>query len=307
LSALTKQAARIDAFVVPVVTFASATVFFALAAASVHYSPFRASTWSRWDSGHYVAIARSAYNLADAGWMPAYPALIRLVHSFGLPFGIAAIVVADALALATLLLVWNGFLDRGKSAGSVGCMLLATFFPGAAYHHVMFPISMVTFFVLLTIWLLGSRRRGRVFDGLRCRSRDCRGSALALHRPPDVRAVKAAVGSGLVLCGLGATLLMQKVPIGRWDGLFYVQRKYGHGLHNPVTRRGPCLLAHTADLERGTSWRALGVSPYRGEALLVPLVLIARRLPAPVLFTTAIGFIVLAFVMGQLFFNVALV
>ena len=64
-----------------------------LAAVSSGYSPWVSRSWIRWDSGHYLKIAQSGYELVsckgigyassndwcgNAGWFPGYPALIRV-------------------------------------------------------------------------------------------------------------------------------------------------------------------------------------------------------------------------------------
>jgi len=60
-------------------------------------APFLPSSYSRWDSDHYLSIASSGYELfscarlpgydpaawcGNSGWLPGYPALIRIVETF---------------------------------------------------------------------------------------------------------------------------------------------------------------------------------------------------------------------------------
>src|SRR4051812_33067020 len=80
----------------PLVVWAIVIMGLLTITATNRYDPFQASTWTRWDSGHYEVIAWSGYDdvvpcasesgygpgtwCGHAGWFPAYPRLVRVVH-----------------------------------------------------------------------------------------------------------------------------------------------------------------------------------------------------------------------------------
>ena len=45
----------------PLVIWAATAATVAVAAAAFGWSPFHGSTWARWDSTHYLTIARGGY------------------------------------------------------------------------------------------------------------------------------------------------------------------------------------------------------------------------------------------------------
>ena len=102
----------------PLAVWAAAAGTVVIAAAVFGYDPFDSSTWARWDSVHYEAIARDGYDLdhcrvayppddwcGDAGWFPAYPWLVGALHRLGLPLQGTAVVVSWLFAAATLVLL----------------------------------------------------------------------------------------------------------------------------------------------------------------------------------------------------------
>jgi hypothetical protein len=135
---------------------------------------FNLESWSRWDSQAYLSIARTGYEFypcdiplqgmpiaeegkgrgrwcGNAAWFPAYPALIWLLARIGVPELAGGVLLSGVFCLLTLFLLWNEFLGAERTVKSFLCLLLAALFPGAIYYHAVYPISMVLFFILLSL------------------------------------------------------------------------------------------------------------------------------------------------------------
>lgn len=158
------------AFMVPVAAFIGSTALVALCAVAAGYDPLDARTWARWDSFHYVNIALYGYSegpnqcatggplaCAHAGWFPGYPALFALPAQIGLGAIPSALITAWLFALATLLLLWRRLLEHGRREARYG-LLFAALVPGMVYLHTVFPISVLTFFVLISLFLMAEER-----------------------------------------------------------------------------------------------------------------------------------------------------
>jgi hypothetical protein len=254
---------------------ATATVLITGVAAG--YSPFSPSTWSRWDSGLYLDIARHGYTLfrcappngsdwcGNAGWFPAYPWLLRVLTTTGLPLAPTALGLSWFFSAATLVLLRLTFLRDRLSLGVWACLAYAAFAPGQVFFYAVSPISMLTCFLVIHLWTLS---RGRwVAAGVA-------GAVAALAHPVGVMVVPAAaiwllsttrgepirerwrrvaLVSGLSLVGPVAMIADQALEVGHANAYLLVQAKYGHGIHDPlgpvvnalhsVTRMSPFTLA----------------------------------------------------------------
>ena len=70
---------------------------------------FSAAPWLRWDSFHYLSIAKDGYTAqtcgeficGNTGWFPLYPALIRLVAAAGTSYSYSAFFISVAALLAS--------------------------------------------------------------------------------------------------------------------------------------------------------------------------------------------------------------
>jgi hypothetical protein len=257
------------------------------------YDPFRPRTWARWDSALYLDIARNGYDLfrcpasygprtwcGDAAWFPGYPWLLRGSHALGAPLLPTALILSWLLAGATLVLLWNTFLGRRIEAGALVALVYAAWAPGQIYDYAVFPLSLLAFCTVAHLWLL---HRGR------WRTAGVAGAAAVLAYPIGiVLIVVSAVWAALEarrgrVRALASTLLpmvvallaiaaVQRAETGSWVAFFRVQRKYGHGLHDPL----------------GLTWNSIvglfrGGAPTRADApaaqtLLVTVVLGATLL-----------------------------
>jgi hypothetical protein len=251
----------------PLAAAVCAAASVAIVASVLGYTPWESSTWSRWDSGLYEAIARDGYDLGpcedeptkwcgDAAWFPAYPWLVGGLHQFGLPLRGTAVVVSWLFALGTIFLIWVTFLERRVGAAAVAGLFYAAFAPGQIYHYAVFPLSMLAFATVACLWLL---HRGRYLGA------GLAGAVATLSYPLGVLLVpvsavwllahrsvslgerlrRTAITSGPMVAGLWIFMIVQRLDTGRWDAFFLIQEKYEnlHGSQNPIVA--------TWDLVRG--------------------------------------------------------
>lgn len=221
--------------------------------------------WQRWDSGHYLSIANEGYFAVscagregypqvgapewcgNGAWMPLYPALIAPFVALGFDPALVGAAIASLLHLATLVLLWGGFLGSKLSPGNIAVLLTAAAFPGQIYYHAIFPLSLFTFLVLLTAYLLLRDHWlvAAVTTGL-----------AAATYPPGVFlaivvaawlvitqrgelsmrrvAVRALTTLGFGIAGAASVLVVQRIQVGMWDLFFNVQEKYQSDAHNPL-------------------------------------------------------------------------
>lgn len=241
----------------PVVVWLVVTAIVLGAATYARHDPFSSAIWSHSDSKLYLAQVENGTHLyrcpsapttewcGDAGWFPAYPWLISLVHIFGVPARGAAVVLAWLFGAATLVLLWWTFLERRPSSTSILALLYAAVAPGIAFRYGVYPLSMLGFFAVACLWQL---TRGRlVLAGLAGAAAVCSYPAgLALlpaagiwllspraGLPARRRLEEAAVACGLAVLGLVAVLGWEWAEVGRPDAYFLVQDKYNHTLRDP--------------------------------------------------------------------------
>ena len=243
----------------PMVAWGVAILVVVTGAITFGYDPLDSTTWARWDSNLYEAIARDGYDLfpcregiapgtwcGDAGWFPAYSWVVAALHQFGLPIRGSAVAVSWLFAGATLALLWATFLGRRLTAAAVIVLAYAAFAPGQIYSYAVFPLSMLTFFTVAHLWLL--HRSRFVAAGVA-------GAVAVLSYPLGVLLVpvsavwllsargaplrerlrRTAWASGLTLAGFGVLLVDQRIETGRWNAYFLVQEKYDHQLQSPFT------------------------------------------------------------------------
>jgi hypothetical protein len=154
---------------------------------------------------------------------------------------------------------------------------------------------------------------------------------------------RLGLAAGMVCIGPLALFALHQYLLGVWNALFKVQAKYGHGwhdpldtlffgivswaeLHPPALQRLLVLVILTAALFAARSAGRLGhlqvsvlvylvlywafplaigpgVSLYRAESLLLPAVVLLRRLPWPALVLLTVAAAAVAYPMTRLFFT----
>lgn len=258
------------------------------------------------------------------------------------------------------------------SATSLGCLLLAAFFPGCIYFAAVFPISMVLFFVLLSIFFLG--RKQWLSAGI------AGGVAAFVYPSAALFSVVAGVwvvafmrklglkgqilaglrAVGLTVCGFASVLLWDWHKTGHWDAFFLIQSRFKHGDYLPYALWARKTAAFFLGLDHlpNAGWADVGIIPalqtiftamvvvvsvtvffrskehdqglwlivlyavafwifpwcvggslsqYRSEALVMPVSILCRRLPASSIWILAVLAILIAAPMAALFFRNVLI
>jgi hypothetical protein len=245
------------AVAIPLLIGLAALLVVATTAEVKGFHPWHSATWSRWDSGLYEDIARDGYQLfpcadrpenwcGDAAWFPGYPWVFGGLHKLGLPLLGTGVVVAWFFALATIVLLWATFLEKRTDSAVLAALVYAAFVPGQIYNFAIFPLSMLAFSTVASLWFL---YLGRVLLA------GVAGAIAALTYPAGVilapiaaiwlltrranpvgdRLVGAATVGGLTLLGFWIVVGDQALETGRWNAFFLVQEKYQRikGSENP--------------------------------------------------------------------------
>lgn len=234
-------------------------LFVYITALGTSYSLFNPADYVRFDSYLYLDIAGKGYELfpcwqrfevypvgspdwcGNAGWMPLYPALIKLLVLLGMQDYLAAWVLSRLFQLTAYTFIYL-LVPKTNRTGLFASLILAAIFPASIYYDAAFPISLMlalytgsfylwnkgmtlpagilafgiplaysTGFVSLLPWLLFS---------------------FLLFRAGDPRFKGAFLMAISVAAGYASFFVFQKISLGVWNGFFLVQAKYGHGLHN---------------------------------------------------------------------------
>lgn len=112
--------------------------------------------WYRWDTAHFIEIVDDGYaaNLRNTGWLPLYPALIRLVKVIFPETLLATLVVSNLAALAALYVFLQLVREEwGEALAHKSTMLLIAFPTAfillAGYSESLFLALTVGFFLAL--------------------------------------------------------------------------------------------------------------------------------------------------------------
>lgn len=225
------------------------------------YNPFNTANFSRWDSGLYQSISESGYFIeaiensdalnGNAGWFPLFPFLTFILKTvFGLSFSNAAFIISFVSCYA-LIIVFLTIIDEwGKDdiAKEEGVFFLCTFI-GSIYLTAAFPLSLCLLFMNLSI--LSILRKKYVFSGIYCFIACLSYSTAFLFcgvlgcyliyemlierntmKSLAIRLLKAPV---LGFCGFLAVQVIIYLFTGNIKAFFLTQKKYGHGIHNPLS------------------------------------------------------------------------
>jgi hypothetical protein len=243
----------------PLVAFLGSRLLASAAAWREGNNPFQASTWIRWDSGHYIEIAKTGYEFkschaigypspnewcGNTGWFPGYSLLIRLAAPVFKSIDVAAAAIPPVFYFICLTYLWNRLLACKLDWNSGMTLALAAVFPGFIYFHAAFPISILLYSILLLIHFVSGRQWGKAafvgFLGAFTYSTGFVASALpiAAHslssRPKLNRSMGAVSTTACILSGTLAVLILQWWQTGVVGAFFKVQQKYGYLGHKPL-------------------------------------------------------------------------
>ena len=248
----------------PLAAFLLGTALLWVVAARTGHQPDQATTWARWDSRQYVSIATNGYHALECppqnvpphappgphlcgntGWFPLYPWAMLAVSKLGLSLVQAGVLLAALFHLLSLVLLWAMAREPGRPS-RVLVLLFAAVFPGAVYHHAVFPISMMTSLTLGFLYLLGRRRWVWAgVSGAAAAASYISGVLLAPVAPavtvftlgwrPGWRAaLRSGITALIVATGFVGVLVVQYLAVGIWGAYFGSTRKYGVGIQNPI-------------------------------------------------------------------------
>ncbi|HET9158511.1 MAG TPA: hypothetical protein VFN91_17680 [Myxococcaceae bacterium] len=351
----------------PALVFAAARLLLAEAGRAVGVDAWKALSWERFDSVHYLAIATTGYEYfscerlggrpweacGNAAWFPLYPWLLRPLIALGIAPETAGVWLAGLAALGTLVVLWNSFL---RSRGLRGWLVLtlAAVFPGAVYQHAIFPTSLALLgLVLAAVGVARARWALAGIAGAGVALSYVTGVLVAL--PSGVAALlrtralrPALLAGGIAACGFLGVLALHQLVLGHWDAFYWVHRKGFPARARPLgaflavidpafhavnhrhriiaaqaitvatlvglglgmawaRRRRPEVTRAWAVMAALTFWLfplvvGRGVSLYRSDALVLPVVLLLIELPWPLLAALVIWLVILAEQMARLFF-----
>jgi hypothetical protein len=247
----------------PLTAWLAANLLTWAVAAASGVSWWSTSSRRRWDSEHYLSIAKTGYEMfrcrdrydnfpdvvcGNVAWFPAYPMTIRAVSALGLSPEVAAVVVSELALLAMFGVLW--WLLGARLTTASGLTLAAgAVFPGAIYFHAIFPVTLLTLGLL--VCLVGIRTERWWLAGIA-------GFVAAGSHPVGVTVVgmlvlsalfawRSSPWSGRLARGLGAAAVSASAvawvhwlmwrATGHWDAYETINRvSYGqHGVRNPVT------------------------------------------------------------------------
>jgi hypothetical protein len=290
----------------PLVAYVLSRAMLHWAAISARHDPFTATAWSRWDSAHYLSIAEKGYEFfscalmpgydpklwcGNCAWLPGYPLLTKLVAgAVHIQHVTAAVWISSAFTIASLLVIWNLFLNAQMSVGNLLSLALAAFFPGHVYDHAVFPISQFAFFELLSLWFYGQQRLAlsavsaaaaafTYSSGLfLCGVFGLHAVLLDRQKPWLVRVKNVTLPCAGVLVGFSAVLWLQWFQTGHGNAFFLTQGKYAYAPRTPFEAWWKSFTTFLSDYPRigGPSEQTLLVA---GLCLMMLGFLVWRRNP----------------------------
>ena|GEM_PF-1052837 len=238
-------------------------------------SVFDPATFNHWDADQYLSIAEHGYrasaqcrttpafpNCGNVTWFPGYPGVVRVLASTHVGYPAAALIIAWICWYLTLLMVWvlsargadradrADMATRGGTARRVACLALAAVFPGQVYFAALFPISLLTFALLLCVWLATRTSLATRATAVRT---GVVGVVAGLTYPLALAAAPALVvgavmtrsrharitmvtGAAAIGAGFGLVLVYAQLRIGLWNAYFITEKaEYGVKAHNPLT------------------------------------------------------------------------
>ncbi len=297
----------------PFAAFVAGWILIASRAPKGWMSVFNPATFNHWDADKYLSIAKHGYqasaqcrttpafpNCGNVTWFPGYPGVIRVLASTHIGYPAAALVIAWSCWYLTLLMVWvlsaGGVVHaematRRRTARRVACLALAAVFPGQVYFAALFPISLLTFVLLLCIWLAtrtSFAKRGPVIRTAVLGVLAGLAYPLALSAAPALvvgafvtrtrrTRVTMFTGAAAIVAGFGLVLAYAQLRIGLWNAYFITEKhEYGVKPHSPLT------LLHTRYhqfMHPPSSWFRITTQQGAVATLLVALAL-AVTVPA---------------------------
>jgi hypothetical protein len=218
---------------------------------------FTAECWSRWDSALYLDVAQHGHNLfhcpdypeswcGNAGWAPAYPILISIIHFMfpSVEMPLIGIYLSHFFVLASIVLI-GIWLPNLKWHQYLLANLAFIFASGNIYLHAIFPMSMLVFCLLLLFYFLDKSQfiLAGIFAFIAVLTYSI-GFILVLclgiwylhdffyveNRKVNSQKLFLVLSS---VAGITTWFVYDYVVTGHWNALFLIQFKYGHSFNMP--------------------------------------------------------------------------
>ena len=115
--------------------------------------------WARWDSVHFLRIAKHGYTAAEGSFYPLYPAVVGVLgRSFRGHYVLAGIVVSLVSTLGAFVLLERIAEQRLGAAGARRAVLYLALFPMALFLQAVYSESLFLFLCLAAFALAESGR-----------------------------------------------------------------------------------------------------------------------------------------------------
>lgn len=145
-------------------------------------SVFDESIYAKFDSGHYLSIAKSGYECfscyemfgnqystsdwcGNTGWFPGYPFFIKYFGYWIKDFTISAFILNHIFFFSSLIIVFK-LLELFDYKNKIGLLALCALCPGFIYYSAIFPLSGVLFFNLMAIYGFVSNNKILIIIGI---------------------------------------------------------------------------------------------------------------------------------------------
>jgi len=248
------------------IPFVFSQILLALILQYLHGDYFNSTNWLRWDSGHYLQIAKNGYEYfpcagkfgypldakemcGNTGWFPGYPLLIRLsTLLFHYPIIVAGI-LSKLFYVISLYLVARISDLKEFSLRNILFIAVATFSFGFIYYNAIFPISAVLFFALSGLFFYN--RKQIWLTGIFCFLASIFYStgflvsfvfaiSILLNEGESLKKKLTSFLIPLIMGGLGIFLvfLYFQITVNDWSAFIQVQAKYGHSFQSPIKNIG---------------------------------------------------------------------
>lgn len=116
--------------------------------------------WARWDSVHYLRIAKDGYSTAEAAFYPLYPAVVGGAgRMLGGHYVLAGVLISLLSALGAFVLLERIAEERLGAGGARRAVLYLALFPAALFLQAVYSESLFLFLCLAAFALA---ERGRL-------------------------------------------------------------------------------------------------------------------------------------------------
>ena len=223
-----------------------------------YYTP---ENWLRWDSGHYLQIAKSGYEFfpcagkfgypenaiemcGNTGWYPGYPLLIKLFSYIYANDIIVAGVLSKIFFVLSLFLVLKISNINSISFRNIIYLCIPAFSFSFIYYHAIFPISSLVFFALAALYLYLEKKIW--LTGLFCFFAVVFyptgfllpivfGIVILLHAHDNYKRkiIEFIIPASFGMLGLLLVFATFQYTVNDWEAFIKVQAKYGHDFQNP--------------------------------------------------------------------------